>query len=273
MSYVFLFIGVAGSGKTTCALSGEDKTSYHEFDPGSYDRAVKGLPVDESNILLHRHWAPLTSLKSLGKVSASGLGMQMKHLEGWTEAYSDFVDQYLEDLQKPEVHQAVFDTETNQWLMIRQGWQQQIQNAGSKAEADRMSPLVYTEPNARYEQIVTASKMYGKDLILIGHMKEDYKNDKPTGVMIHDGHREAPNLCDLFLEFGIENKKPVATIRKAGAGGLELVGMKLVAPTLKDLRDLLDSASLIRKMGGSLPSPLTLEALRDQARVFQQALA
>lgn len=253
MSYVYLFIGGAGTGKTTTALSGEGKTAYFEFDPGSYDRAMKGSPVDESNILLSRHWAPLTSLLSLGKVSAAGLGMQMKHLEGWTEGYMEFVDTYLKNLQNPEVSQTVFDTETAEWLMIRNGWSQQIQNAGSKTEADRMSPLVYTEANSRYEQIVTASKMFGKDLILIGHMKEEYKNDKGTGVMIHDGHKEAPNLADLFLQFDVVDRKPVATIRKAGAGGLSLVGMKLIAPTLTDLRNLLDGASAIRKMGIDLP--------------------
>lgn len=265
MSYVLLFIGPAGSGKTTCALSGEGKTGYFELDPGSYDRAMRGSPVDESNIILSRHWAPLTSLMSIGKVSASGLGMQMKHLEGWTEEYVKLVDAYLEALQNPDVSQCVFDTETAEWLMIRNGWSQQIQNAGNKVEADRMSPLVYTEANSRYEQIVTASKVFGKDLILIGHMKEEYKNDKATGTMIHDGHKEAPNLADLFLQFEVVDRKPVATIRKAGAGGLELVGMKLTAPTLVDLRNLLDGAALIRRSGLDLPVPLTLESVLELA--------
>lgn len=268
MSYVYLLIGPAGSGKTTCSLSGEGKTAYFEWDPGSYDRAMKGSQASEDNIILSRHWPPLTSLLNLGKVSAQGLGMQMKHLEGWTEMYSEFVDKYLDCLQDPEVNQSVFDTETALWLGVRQGWQQQIQDAGSKQEADRMSPLVYTEANSRYSQIIAASKMFGKDLVLIGHMKEEWKNDKATGVMIHDGHKEAPNLADLFLEFRIKDKQPVATIRKAGAGGLELVGMELEAPTLGDLKALLDGASLIRKNGLPLPEPLTLESVRQTAALL-----
>lgn len=254
MSYVFLFIGPAGSGKSTCALSGEGKTGFHSFDPGSYERAVQGSPIDLANIRMTRHWAPITGLKALGKVSASGMGMQGKHLEGWADEYNKFVDEYMKNLEDSSVRQIVFDTETGEWLMIRNGFNEQVQNAGSKAEADRMSPLTYTEPNSRYEQVVTASKMYDKDLILIGHMKEEWKQDKATGVMIHDGHKEAPNLADLFLEFAIVGNKPVATIRKAGAGGLGLVGMKITEPTLPGLRKLLDTSSQLRREGMAVPS-------------------
>lgn len=280
MSYCFLFIGGAGTGKSTCALSGEGKTGYMEMDPASYDRAVKGSPIDEANIRLTRHWPPLDSLRDLGKINVGAQGgvapAAVRHLTGWREKYEDFIDAYFVNLEDEDTRQIVIDTETRTWLIIRNAFLQQVQEAqagNNKAEADRLGTLQYTEPNSRYEQITVAPKMYGKDLILIGHMKQEYKGDTATGRMIHDGHKEAENIADLFLEFGIENKQPVATIRKAGAGGLELIGMKLVAPSLSDLRDLLDCASLIRKMGGSLPNPLTLEAVVGSARVFQQALA
>jgi hypothetical protein len=265
VSYVYLFMGGAGTGKSSCALSGEGTTGYHEFDVGSYDRAVSGSQIDLDRIVLNRHWAPITSLKALGRISAQGVGVQERHLEGWAEMYNRFIDAYMANLEAPEIKQVVLDTETGEWLAIRNAFQQQIQNSQNKEEAGRMIALAYTEPNSRYSQIVTAAKMFGKDLILIGHTKEEYKNDKPTGNMIHDGHKEAPNLADLTLEFTIENKQPVATVRKAGAGGLELVGMKLVAPTLSDLRGLLDGAALIRRSGLSLPAPLTMASVKTLA--------
>jgi hypothetical protein len=279
LSYVFLLIGLAGSGKTSCALSGEGYTGFHEFDPGSYERAVQGSPIDESMIRLSRHWPPLDSLRDLGKISvgtSGGVGSATaKHLKGWLENYTKFIDAYFENLEDPEVQQIVLDTETREWLVVRQAFLQQVQEAqagNNKQEAERLGTLQYTEPNARQEQIATAAKMYGKDLILIGHMKEEWKNNESTGVMIHDGHKEAPNIADLFLEFAIVDRKPVATIRKAGAGGLELIGMKIPAPTLSDLRGLLDNASLIRKMGGTLPTPLTIQSVANAAKVFQAAL-
>jgi hypothetical protein len=265
VSYVYLMMGGAGTGKSTAALSGSGKTGYHEFDPGSAERAMNGSHLNRDNIKLTRHWPPITSLKAYGRVSAQGVGVQEKTLSGWTETYNDFIDAYMENLEDAKTEQIVFDTETAEWLVIRNGFQQQIQETQGKEQAGRMIALAYTEPNSRYTQIVTASKMYDKDLILIGHTKEEYKNDKPTGNMIHDGHKEAPNLADLTLEFTIENKQPVATVRKAGAGGLELVGMKLVAPTLSDLRGLLDGAALIRRSGLSLPAPLTMASVKTLA--------
>lgn len=268
MSYVYLFIGPAGTGKSTTAYSGEGKTGVHEFDPGSFERAVKGSPIDLDNIRLTRHWPPLDSLRSLGKVNVGAGGgvasATAKHLEGWLKTYTGFIDAYFVNLEDPDVNQIVIDTETREWLVVRQGFLEQVQQAqasNNKAEADRLGTLQYTEPNARQEQIATAAKMFNKDLVLIGHMKEEWKNNEATGNMIHDGHKEAPNIADLFLEFSIVNKKPVATIRKAGAGGLELVGMKLEAPTLTQLRDLLDGAALIRRSGLALPTPLTLDAV------------
>lgn len=278
-NYVYLLIGPAGSGKSSVALSGAGKTGFMEFDPGSYERAVSGSPIDESMIRLSRHWPPLDSLRDLGKINVGPQGgvapAAVRHLTGWREKYEDFVEKYFVNLEDPEVLQIVIDTETRQWLVIRQGFLQQVQEAqagSNKAEADRLGTLQYTEPNARYEQLSVASKMYGKDLVLIGHMKAEYRGDTATGRMIHDGHKEAENIADLFLEFSIENKQPVATIRKAGAGGLELVGMKLVAPTLGTLHELLDNASLIRKMGGTLPNPLTPESIANAAKVFQAAM-
>jgi hypothetical protein len=272
-------IGPAGSGKTSFALSGDGRTGFLEFDPGSYDRAVQGSPIDEESIRLTRHWPPLDSLRDLGRISVGregGVGSATaKHLKGWLETYTKFIDAYFESLEDPEVNQIVLDTETREWLVVRQGFLQQVQEAqagNNKQEAERLGTLQYTEPNARQEQIATAAKMYNKDLILIGHMKEEWRNNEATGNMIHDGHKEAPNIADLFLEFSIVDRKPMATIRKAGAGGLELVGMKIVAPKLKDLHDLLDSAALIRRMGGTLPSPLTLESVLAAAKVFQAAM-
>ncbi len=253
MSRTFLVQGEAGTGKTTFAISAAtdaNPANYFEFDANSLNRASAGVQLTEASLDFHSYYAPLTALMGPGRLSVSAQGgispSAVHKLEGWSEMMWQFVADYLESLKGPGY--PVLDTETKMWLMIRQGFLQEVQEA-TGAEKDRLGTLQYTEPNARHSQIIEAAKARGKDLIMLAHEKEVYLNDKPTGRLTLDGFKEVPNMVDCTLRFTIEQKKPVATIMKAGTGGLELVGLQIVEPTLPGVNELLDAATTLRRQG------------------------
>lgn len=264
MSNTVLVMGPAGSGKSTFALSGEGLTAYMEFDPGSFARAAKGRDIDMSRVILTKHYPPLTSLLDIGEMmkgAGGGLAPQAARiLKGWLETYEAFVRDYLNALDNADVTSIVIDTETRMWLTVRQAYLQQAQDASDTKALDQ---LHYTEPNARYDQILVAAKIYEKDLVLVSHLKEEYKGNKGTGRMIHDGYKEAPDGADLTLEFSVEDRMPVARVRDKP---MALDGFVLPAPTLGYCADLLDAAAAIQRSG--LEMPEEPDAVIDLAKVL-----
>jgi len=266
MGRVYLGFGEAGVGKTTFALSGEGPVDYYEFDAGSYERAAAGMNIF-TKVHVHRYYAPLTNLLAQGKLSVSQRGgiapATVHRLSGWKELFWEFVDNYLQNLDGDG--RPVFDTETKMWLLIRQAFLQEVQDAAGP-ERERLDQLQYTEPNARHSQIIEAAKIKGKDLVMLAHQKELYIKNEATGQLVMDGYKEAPNMADCTLRFTLENKVPVATIMKAGAGGLELIGMKLTAPTMTSVEELLSSAEALRR--GGFPMPSSPEEIIETAKVL-----
>ncbi len=250
MSRTWLVLGAAGTGKSTFALSGEGVVDYYEFDPGSFDRAAISLP--EGKVNLHRFTPPLTALIPPTHISTinPAVPISVHKLEGWSEMFWEFVGFYLPALGQDGY--PIIDTETRLWLCIRQGFLQEVQEATGQ-EKERLNSLAYTEPNARYSQVITAPKIKGKDLVLLSHEKEVWTNDTPTGVFAHDGYKEAPNLADCTLRFTLRDRKPLATIMKAGTGGLELIGREVPEPTLPLMNAILDAASKLRSMRMGIP--------------------
>ena len=252
MARIHLVMGDAGTGKSTYALSGEGQVDYYELDVGSAYRAMEAMNLPENKVNLHTYPPPLTNLIEPERTSTinPAVPISVHRLEGWRELFWQFIKDYLEGLKGPGY--PVFDTETKMWLMTRQAFLQEVQESVS-GEKERLNSLAYTEPNARYDQVITAAKSRGKDLIMIAHEKEVWEGDKPTGRFIHDGKKEAANLADITLRFKVVNKKPVAEIMKAGAGGMELVGRKLEEPTIPSVNAFLDAAIKLRKAGMPLP--------------------
>lgn len=251
MSRTFLVLGAAGTGKSTFALSGEGIVDFYEFDPGSFERAA--ISLQEGKVNLHQYTPPLTALEApSGKLSLinPAVPQTSHHLAGWSENFWRFVADYLPALDGPGY--PVIDTETRFWMTIRQGFLQEVQEATGK-DQERLNTLAYTEPNARYSQVLTAPKIKGKDLVLLAHEKESYVNDKPTGTFVHDGYKEAPNLADCTLRFTLQGKVPLATIYKAGTGGLELIGREIQNPTLVLVNAILDGAAKLRRLGMGIP--------------------
>jgi hypothetical protein len=233
MSRVYLFTGDNGTGKTSCALGDnpEDIVDFYEFDAGSFDRAAAAMD-NLDRISVKRYYAPLTNLLDQGKISVgSGGGIApatVHRLEGWKDKFWEFVADYLAGLKGNA--RPVIDTETKLWLMIRQGFLEEVQDA-TGPNRERLDQLQYTEPNARHSQLIEAAKQFNKDLVMLAHEKEQYIKKEATGVMIPD----------------------VATFTKAGAGGLDLLGVEIVEPTLPLINDVLDAAAKLRKAGQEVP--------------------
>ncbi len=250
MSKVIVVFGESGTGKTTFALSGSKPAHYFEWDSGSFERAATGLNLSEGDVVLHQYPSPLTNLMDPGTLAIGqkgGYAPATGHtLSGWKDLFWGFVGDYLESLKLPGY--PVIDTDTRMYLGIRQAFLEQVQDAVGP-EQDRLNTLQYTEPLARKSQIMDAARQRGKDLILLAHEKEVYFNDKPTGVLIPDTHKETVAMADCTLRFTLENKVPVATIYKAGSGGLELTGMKIPLPTLAKVNQVLDGAAALRRAG------------------------
>jgi hypothetical protein len=255
MSRVYLFTGDNGTGKTSCALGDnpEDIVDFYEFDTGSFERAAAAMD-NLDRITVRQYMAPLTNLLGQGSISVGERGgispATVHRLDGWKDQFWKFVSDYLPALKG--TGRPVIDTETKLWLMIRQGFLEEVQDAAGPERA-RLDQLQYTEPNARHSQIIEAAKMFNKDLVMLAHEKEQYIKNQSTGVMIPDGFKEVPNMADAVLRFRLVDRKPVATFTKAGAGGLDLLGVEIVEPTLPLINDVLDAAAKLRKAGQQVP--------------------
>jgi hypothetical protein len=102
-------------------------------------------------------------------------------------------------------------------------------------------PHHYGPVNAEWLGIFKAFRRQSDtNLIIIGHMRERYRNDKPTGIMEPAGQKQMGYLADVILRMS-RNKKLafVGKVEKAWwnayVEGLELENEMLDFPTLMGL--------------------------------------
>lgn len=254
MSRIYLLFGPNFTGKTSFALGEdeEDKVDYYEFESGGYRRASPSIRNPE-RITIHKFRAPLADLNDLGTVSVGERGgtapSAVYNLNGWLETYQDFRKTYRKNL-KDGTARPVLDTATRLWLIVRNGWQQQLQDATKNDEA-RLDQLKYTEPNARMMQIAEEPEYFDRDLVLIAHEDTVFNSNPP--VYKPDTFKELPNVADVTLRFKVVGGKPIATIFKMGEGGLDLIDMEIPEPSLKKVNLLLDCAAALRRAGLAMP--------------------
>lgn len=263
MSRTYQIFGGTGTGKTTLALGAKGRKWYGEFDPGSFERASIGLRLNEGEIDLHQYQLPLTTLEDMGTLDFSMVGqsgkgaVQIVHrYQGWTELYyGRFVPDFLAALKDPSFTTLIIDTSTLLWVVAQNALRQRIQDEPGTTEykTDRLKRLEYEEPNSNFTSIVQGCKQYGKDLILIAHRGEIYFNDKPTGKWKPDGWGKAMDGSDISVMLEVVNRQPVATVYKAGIGGLELLDRRIENPTMEKIDGLVDGAAKLRGLGFELP--------------------
>ena len=248
---IYLVVGSAFTGKTTFALGSdpEDEIDYFELEPGGWRRAHIGIKHPD-RITIHRHRIPKTDLDDLGEVvigQKGGIAPRPAHkLEGWVDVYNAIRSEYVKGLSGKA--RPVIDTSTRLWLIIRQAWLEQMQNATGNALAS-MEQLKYTATNARMAQFVEKAEDFNKPLVLIAHEDRDFE----TKELKQDGYKDLPGMADVTLRFTIENNRPVAEIWKLGEGGPDMLKRKIVEPTIEKVNALLEGAAKIRALGMALP--------------------
>jgi hypothetical protein len=249
---IYLVVGAAFTGKTTFALGEdpEDEVDYFELEPGGWRRAHVGIKHPD-RITIHRHRIPKTDLDDLGEVVIGAKGgvapKPAHHLTGWVDIYNTIVTEYLDGLNNGKAR-PVIDTSTRLWLIIRQAWQEQMQNATGNVLAS-MEQLKYTATNARMAQFVERAEDSNKPLVLIAHEDRDFN----SGELKQDGYKDLPGMADVTLRFTLENNRPVAEIWKMGEGGPDMLHRKIVQPTIEKVNTLLEGAAKVRALGMSLP--------------------
>jgi hypothetical protein len=276
-TYRILAWSEPGQGKTSFSLLGTQKKWYAQLDSGSYQRAVDGAPIDESLITVENFFVPLTALTDRAKLDTSMVGREGKgpvqfvhKLEGWDEKLQEFFDRYVWALQQ-DFDTIIIDTSTKLWELMRKATQQRIQEQYPQADwAAQIKRAEYAEPNSQMSQVIEAADTFNKNLVLLAHEAEAWVGGSPTGKFKPKGSDDAPKEVNLIMKFSIQNKVPTAEfVDKAPLG---LLGLKMEKPTLDDVFEVIKNASVINKMGGTLPNPLTPESIANSAKVFQAAM-
>ena len=270
---VYLAYGPQGSGKTYFSLSGTGRKWYGEFDPGGFERS--GADPDDPNIEVHRYPPPLQSLLELGKLDLQSVGrtgsggVQVSYkLVGWQETFwQGFITDYMQALSG-DFTDFILDTNKMEWEMCRNAFRQRVQEETDLDEQRRLTRLDYATPNEHQTQIIQGAKARGKNLIMVAHEKGEWKNNEPTGRQVPDGWKEAEDFADIALRFFVRDKRPVGVIYKAASGGLDLIDMEVVEPTIDKMDTLIRAATALRRAGIPLAG-MDAEAIVQTAEMVQ----
>ena len=262
MSRIWQITGRNFTGKSTLAISDLlGKCAYAELDAGSFERTATG---ENPDITITEFYPPLTALEDIGVVrtdsagKSGGGGISIVHTyKGWQENMVGINAWVLATCADDAISRGIFDTASLLWDTMQNATRQRAQASGLNADqlADRLKTLEFQEPNAQFYGIVSAFKRAKKDLILINHEKEEWKQNQPTGKMIPDGWRKAEDSVDVHLRMSIEAGVITAEIKKAGGiwKGPQLIGKKIAEPTLNKVSDYLAAADKLLRAEIGLP--------------------
>ena len=186
------------------------------------------------------------------------LATRWAKLEGFTELWLEFIKEYSLACKNPDVKTIMFDTNTINWSLIRDGYLEELQNnhiAQGKPSKDQRRQLIqieYGEPNQRMRTLFHMASSAGKWLVLIHHETDEYvplmmagqpvidpdtmqPKRVSTGKQIADGWKYTEAACDWIFKTGIDMQDregggkmvvPYAEIEKS-ALGIDVVGVRL----------------------------------------------
>jgi hypothetical protein len=219
--------GVRKTTKSTFGLSAPPKIVFFNFDLG-VDRVEPRFRPPEGNV----------TVIDYGTLAITNKKKQAAFVQ---KEWGRLLKEYNDALESKEVMSVVFDTFTAVWELRRLAYLAELNDeAEKKGESPRrnLMPQEYFIPNTDMKMILTQAKIHDKHLILIHHLKEVYKEGKPTGEMEADGFKYTGDLADVILQSSKRDGKPVYTVKDCGLT-LRAEGLEIEEPTFQKVEELL----------------------------------
>lgn len=210
-------VGPLKRGKSAVACSGPKPMIYFDLELG-WDRVEDRFK--EGDI----------------KLESLDMGVNVPIQKQWSQFETAFNKALLDN----NVKSIVLDTGSAVWEMRRSVGLADAQ--ATKESREKLSPVEYTPLNEDMRKMFKQAKVYGKTLIIIHHVKEQYLGNKPTGTLIPDGFKETGDFMDLELWMDIEKGKdglyhPYGIIKECGLS-MAATGLKVPEPTYDKLETL-----------------------------------
>ena len=120
--------GQEGSWKTSVALSWVDlgRIVHYEFDIGGYARAAWRFTPAQLALITNKQFATPIQLEKL-KGSPNATSRLPKKIIGVKELWQQFVIDYVETVQKPDISTIIFDSSTKLWNIVTRAYLQELQ--------------------------------------------------------------------------------------------------------------------------------------------------
>ena len=249
MSRVLVIYGENKTGKTTLAMTAPSKIAWFEFDVGGLSRAAWRFPKWQEFVTLKQYARPIENLKA----SLSLVGRKEHRVEGMTELWERFIDDYEKALTDTGISTIVIDPYPQLWSILNGSVLQAKQDVqiekGLKsgrvmeqiALRERLTQIEYSDSNRIMRDIIYYARTQQKHLILIAYMDDEYKpqlvngevKDAPTGVRIPANWRwdRMKKELDIAVETTVVNKQFLKCEVVVSGEGLSLTGLSLVEPT------------------------------------------
>lgn len=267
---IFVYYGKPGTLKTSIALTFPKKLAIFDFDRGSH----RGMIKDDSKVTTTQQ------LIDKGDVTVNHISIPNKSLttryaklEGYRDAWKEFLRLFLSYCDAKDVLTISFDTSTVLWRFDRDSYLEELQNTpgkdGKLTLRKQLLQIEHGEPNARMNTLFDMARSSGTHLVLTHHEADEYipllLNGKPvydestgqqksimTGKKIPDGFRYTIGLADWVFHTYADYKRvnvngriteelvgaPYCVMEKS-AMGIDLVGMDEEWPTYQKLEALL----------------------------------
>lgn len=239
MSLIVSIEGEDKTGKSSLALSAEVDGSvlYLEQDIGGFERAAPRFrtEINEGRILCMQ-FPPPVQRKALGLDNSLLLHGVKETWEGMIQSYLDVIDRRLP-------FKTVVLEGGMLWSVCHRGYLQELQENVSDKTRARLIEIMYTEPNARMEALLSLARPAGINLILTHKLDDEYvetgqldDRGKPvksrSGKQIAKGWKHLDQWVDMAIRMeretfkdiqGVSHTVPKATIRLSGLA-MELTG-------------------------------------------------
>ena len=230
--------GEVGTGKTSLALTFPEPIQHFDTDIGGFDRASWRFKdkIASGDIRSKSYHFPdngangvkLTAKELLRSISGR---RAMNSTVGAKEIWNELFDDYGDALDDHKIRTVVFDSWTRVWRLCTSAYREEIGAAG-------LMPRDYGIPNNRMTALLDIGRKYGKHIVLVVHMDDEYKDvtasdgqvkSISTGRRVADKWKTTDNLVDMIIRTELNSSRPKATITQSKLV-LDLTGMVYEEP-------------------------------------------